>query len=137
MPEKTVIEEKDNKTKATAGSVKVVEKAKLYILATFNNTLVNFTDMEGNVLCGSSSGASGFKGARKATPFAATVTVEKAIEKTRKLGIKAVEIYIKGPGAGRDAALRAVRAANLRIDLIADVTPIPHNGCRPKKKRRI
>jgi len=126
-----------DKTKPTTSSGKVVEKAKLYILATFNNTVVSFTDTEGEVLCGASSGSVGFKGARKATPFAATVTVEKAIEKARKFGVKAVEIFIKGPGSGRDAALRAVRAANLRIDLIADVTPIPHNGCRPKKKRRI
>jgi len=125
------------KVKPTALKDKTVEKAKLYILATFNNTVVNFTDMEGNVLCGASSGGVGFKGARKATPFAATVTVEKAIEKARRYGVKAVEIFIKGPGSGRDAALRAIRAANLRIDLIADVTPIPHNGCRPKKKRRV
>ena len=116
---------------------RIVEKAQMHILATFNNTLVAFTDMEGNVLGSASSGASGFKGSRKSTPFAATVTVDKAIEKIRRYGVKAVEIFIKGPGAGRDAALRAVRAANLRIDLIADVTPIPHNGCRPKKKRRV
>lgn len=116
---------------------KTVERAKMNILATFNNTLVNFTDYEGGVLCSSSSGAVGFKGARKATPFAATVTVEKAIEKARRFGVKSVEIFIKGPGSGRDAALRAVRAANLRIEMIADVTPIPHNGCRPKKKRRV
>lgn len=126
-----------DKTKSVVSPDKTVEKAKLYILATFNNTVVSFTDMEGGVLCGASSGSVGFKGARKATPFAATVTVEKAIEKARKVGVRAVEIFIKGPGAGRDAALRAVRAANLRIDLIADVTPIPHNGCRPKKKRRV
>ncbi len=116
---------------------KLVEKAKMFILATFNNTLVTFTDWEGNALASCSSGAAGFKGARKATPFAATVTIEKAIEKVRRFGVKAVEIFIKGPGSGRDAALRAVRAANLRIDLIADVTPIPHNGCRPKKRRRV
>lgn len=115
---------------------KIIEKSKMYILATFNNTLVSFADFEGNVICSASSGGVGFKGARKATPFAATVTVEKAIEKARRYGVKAVEIFIKGPGPGRDSALRAVRAAGLRIDLIADVTPIPHNGCRPKKKRR-
>ena len=124
------------KTKRPAKE-KMVERAKMSILATFNNTIVTFTDFEGNVLCSSSSGAVGFKGARKATPFAATVTVEKAIEKARKFGVKSVEIFIKGPGAGRDAALRAVRAANLRIEMIADVTPIPHNGCRPKKRRRV
>lgn len=116
---------------------KIVGKAKMYVLATFNNTLISFTDLEGNVLCSSSSGAVGFRGARKSTPFSATVTTEKAIDKARKFGVRSVEIYIKGPGQGRDAALRAVRAAGLIIDLIADVTPIPHNGCRPKKRRRV
>jgi len=116
---------------------RTIEKAQIHIAATFNNTLVAITDTEGKVLASLSSGAVGFKGARKATPFAATVTVEKALEKVRNLGIKSVEIFIKGPGAGRDAALRAIRAANLKIDLIGDVTPIPHNGCRPKKRRRM
>lgn len=115
----------------------LVEKARVNVLATFNNTIVTISDPEGNILASVSSGAVGFKGARKATPFAATVTVEKAVEKARKFGLKEVEIFIKGPGPGRDAALRAVRAANLKINLIADVTPIPHNGPRPKKKRRI
>ncbi|HNP89197.1 MAG: 30S ribosomal protein S11 [Microgenomates group bacterium ADurb.Bin219] len=116
---------------------KTIEKAQIHVAATFNNTLVAVTDTEGKVLTSLSSGAVGFKGARKATPFAATVTVEKALEKVRNLGIKSVEIFIKGPGAGRDAALRAIRAANFKIDLIGDVTPIPHNGCRPKKRRRM
>lgn len=116
---------------------RTIEKAQIHITATFNNTLVAVTDTEGRVLTSLSSGAVGFKGARRATPFAATVTVEKALEKVRNLGIKSVEILIKGPGSGRDAALRAIRAANLKIDLIGDVTPIPHNGCRPKKRRRI
>lgn len=115
----------------------LVEKARVNVLATFNNTVVTISDPEGNILASVSSGAVGFKGARKATPFAATVTVEKAIEKARKFGLKEVEIFIKGPGPGRDAALRAVRGANLKIDLIADITPIPHNGPRPKKRRRI
>lgn len=113
------------------------ETAKVYVSASFNNTLVTIVDMEGGTISWSSSGASGFKGTRKATPFAATSAVEKAIKKaTEKFGIKEVEIYVKGPGAGRDAALRAIRAANVRISLIADVTPSPHNGPRPKKKRR-
>lgn len=116
---------------------KIVENAQIHVTATFNNTLVTITDLEGKVLSSVSSGAVGFKGARKSTPFAATVTVEKALEKVRPLGIKSVEILIKGPGTGRDAALRAIRAANLKIDLIADVTPIPHNGCRPEKRRRV
>lgn len=116
---------------------KIVDKAQIHVLATFNNTTITVTDMEGNVLCGTSSGSVGFRGARKATPFAATVTVEKALEKAKNFGVKSVEVLIKGPGPGRDAALRVMRAANLKIDLIADVTPMPHNGCRPKKKRRV
>jgi len=116
---------------------KILEKAKVHVLATFNNTMVAFTDLEGKVFASVSSGAIGFKGARKATPFAATVTTEKAIEKAKAAGVKEVEVYIKGPGPGREAALRSIRAANLKISLIADVTPIPHNGPRPKKKRRV
>lgn len=125
--------EKDKKRKID----KVIEKAKVYIMATFNNTIVSFTDFEGNVFAQASSGGMGFKGARKATPFAATVTVEKAIREAEQYGVKEVDVYIKGPGSGRDAALRAIRAGNVRISLIADITPIPHNGCRPKKKRRV
>ena len=116
---------------------KTIEKAQIHVAATFNNTLVAVTDTEGKVLTSLSSGAVGFKGARKATPFAATVNVEKALEKVRNLGSKSVEIFIKGPGASRDASLRAIRAANFKIDLIGNVTPIPHNGCRPKKRRRM
>lgn len=93
--------------------------------------------MQGNTICWGSAGAAGFKGARKSTPFAATTTVEKVCRKAQEFGLKEAEVYIKGPGAGRDAALRAIRAAGLNIILIADVTPIPHNGCRPKKKRRV
>ena len=110
---------------------------KINILATFNNTVVSVADLEGNVLLQESSGSCGFKGARKSTPYAATVTTEKAVLKAKQLGLKEVEVYIKGPGAGRDAALRAIRAASLKINLIADVTPIPHNGVRPRKQRRV
>src|SRR3989344_4052820 len=114
------------------------EIGKVYVLATFNNTLVTVTDEGGNVLAWSSSGSSGFKGTRKATPFAATTAVEKVVKKAKEEnGIKEVEIYVKGPGPGRDAALRAVRAGGVKISLIADITPIPHNGPRPKKKRRV
>jgi len=116
---------------------KTIESGKIFISASFNNTLVNITDMKGNALAWSSSGASGFKGTRKATPFAATTAVEKVIRQAKeKYGVKEVEIYIKGPGPGRDSALRAVRAAGIKISMIADVTPFPHNGPRPKKKRR-
>ncbi|MFC1626624.1 30S ribosomal protein S11 [Patescibacteria group bacterium] len=116
---------------------RTVEKGKVYITATFNNTIVTITDEKGNTLCWGSSGMVGFKGARKATPFAATTAVEAVARKAQTFGVKEVEVYIKGPGAGRDAALRALKSIGVRITLIADVTPIPHNGIRPKKKRRV
>ena len=110
---------------------------KAYITATFNNTLVTITDMSGNVVSWGSAGAAGFKGARKATPFAATTAVEAAARKAQAVGIKEVEVYLKGPGSGRDAALRALKAAGIKMTLIADVTPMPHNGPRPEKRRRV
>jgi small subunit ribosomal protein S11 len=116
---------------------RTVEKGKVFITATFNNTLVTITDEQGNALCWGSSGMSGFKGARKSTPYAATTAVETVSRKAMDMGLREVEVYIKGPGAGRDAALRGLKAVGLMITLIADVTPIPHNGVRPKKKRRI
>lgn len=112
-------------------------KGRVYVTATFNNTLVTVTDDHGNTVCWGSAGASGFKGARKSTPYAATTAVEAVARKAQNVGIREVEVYIKGPGAGRDAALRALKSAGLSIILIADVTPIPHNGVRPKKKRRV
>lgn len=117
---------------------KEINLGRVYISASFNNTLVTVTDEEGRTLAWGSSGAAGFKGTRKSTPFAATTAVEKVIKKVKEdNGIKEVEIYVKGPGPGRDAALRAVRAGGVKISLIADVTPMPHNGPRPKKKRRV
>ena len=121
----------DKKTK------RVVEKGKVFITATFNNTLVTITDTEGNTLCWGSSGMAGFKGARKSTPYAATTAVEAVARKAQDRGLREVEVYIKGPGAGRDAALRGLKAVGLGISLIADMTPMPHNGVRAKKKRRI
>ena len=115
----------------------IPEKGKVYITATFNNTIVTFTDMKGNTLSWGSAGLVGFKGARKSTPFAATTAVEAVARKIQDQGMRDVEVFIKGPGAGRDAALRALKAVGLNISLIADVTPIPHNGVRPKKKRRV
>jgi len=112
-------------------------KAKVHITATFNNTLITFTDLKGNTLCWGTTGTVGFKGARKSTPFAATTAVEAVTKKAIALGIDEVEVYIKGPGPGRDAALRALKSAGLKMSLIADVTPIPHNGPRPKKRRRV
>lgn len=109
---------------------------KVYIAASFNNTLVTICDSQGNTVAWSSSGAVGFKGTRKSTPFAATSAIESVVKKAKDKGINEVEIYIKGPGPGRDAALRAVKASGVKISMIADVTPIPHNGPRPKKRRR-
>lgn len=116
---------------------KKVQTGKVYVLASFNNTVVTVTDMDGNTIGWSSAGNSGFKGTRKATPFAATTAVEKVVGKIKEEnGLKEVEVYVKGPGPGRDAALRAIRAANIKISMIADMTPMPHDGPRPKKRRR-
>ncbi len=110
---------------------------KVYITATFNNTLLTITDMEGNARAWGSAGAAGFKGARRATPFAATTAMEATARKAMAAGIKEVEVYLKGPGSGRDAALRALKAVGMKMTLIADVTPMPHNGPRNKKRRRV
>ncbi len=114
-----------------------VEKGRVYVTATFNNTVVTITDEQGNTLCWGSSGLVGFKGARKSTPFAATTAVEATAKKASLYGLREVEVFVKGPGAGRDAALRALKSAGLQITMIADVTPMPHNGVRAKKKRRV
>lgn len=123
--------------KASRKGPKQVEKARVYVTATFNNTLVTITDIEGNTLLWGTTGTAGFKGARKHTPFASTTAVDKLARQARDLGVKEVEVYLKGPGSGRDAALRSLRAAGIKMSLIADVTPIPHNGPRPKKRRRV
>jgi small subunit ribosomal protein S11 len=108
-----------------------------HIKATFNNTLVTITDPGGNVISWSSSGVQGFKGSRKGTPFAAQLAAQDAAKKAMEHGMRSVDVYVKGPGAGREAALRALQAAGLGINLIRDVSPIPHNGCRPPKRRRV
>ena len=125
------------KTKVKKSQKRTVVSGKVYITATFNNTIVTITDREGNCLYWGSAGASGFKGARKSTPYAATTAVEGAARKAMMNGLRDVEVYIKGPGPGRDGAIRALKAVGLGISLIADVTPIPHNGPRAKKKRRV
>jgi small subunit ribosomal protein S11 len=107
------------------------------ILATFNNTIVTVTDPQGNALCWSSSGSCGFKGSKKSTPFAAQIAADKAAKKAKDLGMRTVDVCVKGPGAGRESAIRAVQAAGLHINSIMDETPIPHNGCRPPKRRRV
>jgi len=117
---------------------KTVSYGKVYISASFNNTLITITDEAGNTVKWGSAGNAGFKGTRKSTPYAATTAVEKVINEAKEeLGLKEVEIYVKGPGPGRDAALRAIRSAGVKISQIADLTPIPHNGPRPKKRRRV
>ena len=129
---------KDTKaTKKKATSTVVGSNGKVYITSTFNNTLVTVTNDKGETLSWSSSGAKGFKGARKSTPYAASLAVEDACKKALEKGLKAVEVFVKGPGSGRDSALRAVKAAGLSISMIADLTPIPHNGPRASKKRRV
>lgn len=129
---------KKKSSKVKSSTQRKVERGKVYISASFNNSLITLTDEKGNTIAWGSSGSSGFKGTRKSTPFAATTAVDKVIRDAKdKFGLKEVEIYIKGPGPGRDAALRAIKAAGIRISQIADVTPIPHNGPRPKKKRRV
>lgn len=108
-----------------------------FIKASFNNTLVTITDMNGDVLCRASAGTVGFKGTRKSTPFAAQRAVEQVVHAARKYGMQEVEVRVKGPGSGRDSAITALQAAGLRIYSIEDVTPLPHNGCRPAKRRRV
>lgn len=126
---------KDTKKSAPAKVNKVVTKGRLYITATFNSTLASVTDEQGNVLCWSSAGESGFSGSRKSTPYAATITVENAVNKAKAFGMQHMDLYIKGPGPGRDVALRVLRAQGIKISLIADLTPDPHNGTRPRKAK--
>ncbi|HBL54992.1 MAG TPA: 30S ribosomal protein S11 [Candidatus Lambdaproteobacteria bacterium] len=117
---------------------KIVEQGRVYIKATFNNTIVTITDAQGNVIAWSSTGAHGFKGSRKSTPFAARVAADDALRKAVDSGMKSVDVFVKGPGSGRESALRAISALeDMRITSINDITPVPHNGCRPPKQRRI
>ncbi len=116
---------------------KVVPQGIVYIQATFNNTLVSITDMEGNLVAQSSAGAMGFRGSRKGTPFAAQQAALKAASLARDCGMRSCEVRVKGPGSGRESAIRAIHSAGIEIKLIRDVTPIPHNGCRPPKRRRV
>ena len=119
------------KTKRTLSSGQV------HIFATFNNTIVTVTDNQGNTVCWGSAGSSGFKGSRKSTPFAARLAAEEAIKKAMGFGLQEADVIIKGPGPGREAAIRAVQSLGLKVSSITDETPVPHNGCRPPKKRRV
>jgi small subunit ribosomal protein S11 len=116
---------------------KSISRGIAHIKSTFNNTIVSIADPAGNVIAWSSAGSEGFKGSRKGTPFAAQVTAESAAKKAMEHGVRTVEVYVNGPGAGRESALRSLQAAGFSITLIRDVTPIPHNGCRPPKRRRV
>ena len=130
MPEK-------KKPRARKRERKSIPSGKAYVQSTFNNTVVTLTDPEGNVLSWASSGTSGFKGSRKGTPYAAQLAARDAARKAMEHGLRQVEVFVKGPGSGREAAIRALQASGLYITGIRDVTPIPHNGCRPPKRRRV
>ena len=129
-----------NKKKATSRRRRVkknVERGQAHINSTFNNTMVTLTDMQGNALSWASAGQLGFRGSRKSTPFAAGEAADVAAKKAIDQGLKTVEVYVKGPGSGRESAIRSLQAAGLEVTMIKDVTPIPHNGCRPPKRRRV
>ena len=117
--------------------LKKVDKGQAHIQSSFNNTLVTITDMGGNAISWSSAGSLGFKGSRKGTPFAAQMAADTAAKAAKEHGLRSVEVYVKGPGAGREAAIRALSANGLEVTSIRDVTPVPHNGCRPPKRRRV
>ena len=116
---------------------RAIGKGQAHIQATFNNTMITITDASGNVVCWSSAGEQGFKGSRKSTPFAAQTAAAAVVKKALDLGVTSVEVFVTGPGSGREAAIRAMAASGMEINLIRDVTPIPHNGCRPRKRRRV
>ncbi|MBZ0272201.1 30S ribosomal protein S11 [bacterium] len=127
--------------KVRRGGAKVVKKnipsGVAHIQATFNNTIITITDLSGNTICWSSAGSSGFKGSRKSTPYAAQVAAEECAKKAKEHGVKQISVLVKGPGSGRDAALRSLLAGGFKVNVIKDVTPIMHNGCRPPKRRRV
>ena len=133
MPPKS----KKNTTVRRRRERKNIEKGQAHIRASFNNTIVTITDVNGNAIAWASAGGLGFRGSRKSKPFAADSAPENAAKKAMEHGFKSVEVYVKGPGSGREAAIRALQAAGLEVSLIKDVTPIPHNGCRPPKRRRV
>jgi small subunit ribosomal protein S11 len=128
---------KRTKTRTKKREKKNVLNGEVHIQSTFNNTIVSITDMQGNVIAWSTAGSQGFKGSRKSTPFAAQLATQDAIKKAMDNGMKNIEVYVKGPGAGRESALRALQTQGLNILTIKDVTPVPHNGCRPPKRRRV
>ncbi len=125
------------RTSTTRKTKRALSSAQVHIFASFNNTIVTVTDEQGNTVCWGSSGSAGFKGSRKSTPFAARLAAEQAIKAAQSMGIQEVDLIIKGPGPGRESAIRAVQSMGLKVRSISDITPVPHNGCRPPKKRRV
>ena len=136
-----MVAKKVRKTTAARGKKKRerknIDRGQAHVQSTFNNTIVTLTDTAGNTIAWASAGGLGFKGSRKSTPFAAQMAAESAAKNAMEHGLKTVEVYVKGPGSGREAAIRALQTAGLEVTLIKDVTPIPHNGCRPPKRRRV
>ena len=130
-------ETKPTRRSSSRKTKRTLSSAQVHIFATFNNTIITVTDQQGNTVSWTSAGTIGFKASRKSTPFAARLAAEAAIKKAEKMGIQEIDMFIKGPGPGREAAIRAIQAQGMRIRSIADVTPVPHNGCRPPKKRRM
>ncbi|OPL07701.1 MAG: 30S ribosomal protein S11 [delta proteobacterium ML8_F1] len=128
---------KGKKVRRKKREKKNIERGQAHIQSTFNNTIITLTDLDGNAIAWSSAGAQGFRGSRKSTPFAAQMAAEAAANEAMEHGLKSVQVFVKGPGSGREAAIRSLQAAGLEINLISDVTPIPHNGCRPPKRRRV
>ncbi len=124
-------------SRASRRERRVVSLAQAHIQSTFNNTIITITDPQGNTLTWASAGSAGFKGSRKSTPYAAQIAAQQAVRQAQDLGVREVDIFVKGLGPGREAAIRSIQSAGLRIRSITDVTPVPHNGCRPKKKRRV
>ena len=114
-----------------------ISTGQVHVFASFNNTIVTITDLQGNTICWGSSGSAGFKGSRKSTPFAARMAAEQTVKTAQQMGLQEVELFVKGPGPGRESSVRALGSLGSRITSIADVTPVPHNGCRPQKRRRI
>ena len=135
--QKAVSATKARQAKQRRRERKMVPRGQAFVQSSFNNTIVTLTDPQGNVLSWGSAGATGFKGSRKSTPYAAQITAEGAARRAMEHGLRQVEVFVKGPGAGREAAIRALQAAGIQVTAISDVTPIPHNGCRPPKRRRV
>jgi small subunit ribosomal protein S11 len=130
MPEK-------KKARAKKKERRIVPEGKVFIQSSFNNTIITITDAKGNVIAWGSPGNAGFKGSRKGTPYAAQLAGQAAANKAKDAGVRQVEVYVRGPGSGREAAIRAIQASGIMVTLIKDMTPIPHNGCRPRKRRRV